>query len=606
MNHNFKVDLQGMIDLLSNHLYSGPQVFLRELLQNAVDAIRARQQFEPDHRGSVRIEVPGRRGKGPPTLAIVDDGIGLTEEEVHQFLATIGQTSKRGGAWERPEDFIGRFGIGLLSCFLVSGEIALVTRSIHADSPAIEWRGRPDGTYTVRTFASEIANGTTHVYLTARRGCEDEFEPDRVREMARHYGGLLPYPIVVVEGSSEWPVNLEEVPWRHHHATRDAEAQARLDFGRRLLDGDFLDVIPLHSEAGGVDGVAYVLKHSPGVSSKRTHRVYLKDMLLSEAAEGLLPDWAFFVKCIVNARDLRPTASREAFYEDEALVSAREALGQALRDYLFSLASTDPTRLRRLIGLHELSIKALAVEDDEAYRVFVDWLPFETSMGTMALGEYRRKYEVVQYIPNLDQFRQVARAAAAQSICVINGAYTYNEELLARLPEVFPGTRVEALDASALVQAFENLTLVEQEHVYGLLHAADLVLQPFHCVADAKKFLPEDLPVLYSTDPDAHFLRSIEQAHDVADPLWSSVLGNLEGRTSAAPYARLCFNARNALVRKIAGLKDQALLRRLVQMLYVQALLMGHHPLGSKEMALLNEGLTDLIERGVSLSEGGA
>ena len=319
--------------------------------------------------------------------------------------------------------------------------------------------------------------------------------------MARHFGGLLPYPIVVVEGSSEWAANLEEVPWRRRHATREAEAQARLDFGRRLLDGDFLDAIPLHSEAGGVDGVAYVLKHSPSLASKRTHRVYLKDMLLSEAAEGLLPDWAFFVKCVVNARDLRPTASREAFYEDEALASAREALGQALRDYLFSLASTDPFRLRRLVALHELSIKALAVEDDEAYRVFVDWLPFETSMGTMTLGDYREKHEVVRYVPNLDQFRQVARVAAAQSLCIINGGYTYNAELLARLPEVFPKTRVEAVDASALVQTFEDLTLDEHDHAYGLIRAADTVLQPFAARRRPRSSSPRIFPLATAPTP---------------------------------------------------------------------------------------------------------
>lgn len=81
-----------------------------------------------------------------------------------------------------------------------------------------------------------------------------------------------------------------------------------------------------------------------------------------------------------------------------------------------------------------------------------------------------------------------------------------------------------------------------------------------------------------------------------------SVLGNLSGSSSTDPYATLCFNFRNPLVRKIADLKDRALIRRSVEMLYVQALLLGHHPLSSKEMALLNSGLTGLIEWGISAS----
>ncbi len=139
-----------------------------------------------------------------------------------------------------------------------------------------------------------------------------------------------------------------------------------------------------------MDGVAFVLPYTPNLAAKRTHRVYLKNMLLSEEADNLLPDWAFFVKAVVNVNDLRPTASRESFYEDEKLDDARAALGDCLRDYLVDLSRRDPARLERLIALHHLAIKALAVEDDEFYRLFIDWLPFETSLGDMTLGEYRK------------------------------------------------------------------------------------------------------------------------------------------------------------------------------------------------------------------------
>jgi molecular chaperone HtpG len=604
VDHQFKINLRGIIDLLSNHLYSGPRVYLRELLQNGTDAIRARCQFEPGHRGTLRIELMGRQGGGPSRLAFVDDGIGLTEEEVHRFLATIGLSSKAGESWERPEDFIGRFGIGLLSCFIVSDEIAIVTRSIREGSPPIQWRGRPDGTYSVKILSGEIPPGT-QVYLTAKPGSEREFEPDRVRELAGHFGGLLPYPITIVEGEDQQVVNVEGVPWRRSYPSRKARTEALLDFGRETLGGHFLDALPLRSEAGQVEGVAFVLPYSPSLASKRAHRVYLKDMLLSESAEGLLPDWAFFVKCVLNARDLRPTASRESFVEDQTLAETREALGDCLRDYLVELASTEPERFGKLIALHALSIKSLAVEDDEALRMFADWLPFETSTGTMRLGDYRKDQDVIRYVPDLDQFRQLARVAAAQSICVINAAYTYDAELLARLPEVFPEVRVEVVDPSGLAQSFEDLDLDERELAYPLVRAADIALQPFRCGAEARKFLPEDLPALYSTDPAANFLRSIEQSRDVADELWSSVLGNLAGPASTEPYARLCFNFRNPLVRKIAGLKDRGLLRRSVEMLYIQALLLGHHPLGAKEMELLNSGLIGLIEWGIA-AEGKA
>ncbi len=128
MSERFKVNLRGIIELLSNHLYGSPDVFLRELLQNSADALVARGLVTPGHTGRIAIEwVP--RADGPPALQFRDDGVGLSEDEIHRFLATIGESSKRGDVFAASKDFIGRFGIGLLSCFMVSDEVQVITRS---------------------------------------------------------------------------------------------------------------------------------------------------------------------------------------------------------------------------------------------------------------------------------------------------------------------------------------------------------------------------------------------------------------------------------------------------------------------------------------------
>src|ERR1044072_2375266 len=93
MGYRFQVNLSGIIDLLSKHTYSSPQVFIRELLQNGADAIQARVYLEPDFKGEMHIELA--HDKDAPVLIFKDNGIGLNEEEIHLFLATIGQTSKR-------------------------------------------------------------------------------------------------------------------------------------------------------------------------------------------------------------------------------------------------------------------------------------------------------------------------------------------------------------------------------------------------------------------------------------------------------------------------------------------------------------------------------
>jgi molecular chaperone HtpG len=203
---------------------------------------------------------------------------------------------------------------------------------------------------------------------------------------------------------------------------------------------------------------------------------------------------------------------------------------------------------------------------------------------------------VVRYVRTRDQFRQVAGVASAQSICVINGGYTYDTELLEKLARLRPDQPIERIDPSDLAQNFAELTLAEERESRALARLAEEALAPCRCGVEIKKFEPKQLPTLYTTNEEAQFLRTIEQTQEVADELWSEVLGNLSEDPLASASAQLCLNYANPLVRKIAQLSEPALARRAVEMLYVQSLLLGHYPLKAAEMKLLNEGLLGLID----------
>ena len=111
----FKVDLRGIVDILSHHLYSSETVYLRELLQNARDAIEARNRIDIDgtYKGEIRITP----SFGNEPMIVRDNGIGLTEDNMRTLLATIGGSSKRKDFNAARRKFLGQFGIGLLSCF---------------------------------------------------------------------------------------------------------------------------------------------------------------------------------------------------------------------------------------------------------------------------------------------------------------------------------------------------------------------------------------------------------------------------------------------------------------------------------------------------------
>ena len=589
-DQNFQVNLGGVIRLLSDHLYSGPEVYVRELLQNAVDAITARQHLDGSHEGTIRVEVIGDATQ--PTIMVEDNGVGLTEEEVHQFLATIGQSSK-SGSFSR-DDFIGQFGIGLLSGFVVSDEITVITQSIKDGATAVEWKGHVDGTYSVRELESEFSVGT-RVYLRAKKGKGEFFAKDRVQELLKHYGNHLPHSIFLDCGDQKIKIN-ELAPWQQKFKSETERKEACLAYGRDVFEIDFLDAIPIQSHSGKVSGVAFVLPFAASQASKQSHRVYLKNMLLAESVEGLLPDWAFFVRCVINANDLRPNAARDSFYENDTLLTARKELGLALRNYLVRLAEFDRPRLEHLINLHYMPIKALAIEDDEFLRLFVDWLPFKTSLGDLTLGEYCKNNSTIRYVRTVDQFRQISSVASAQNMVVFNGGYAYDTELLERVADEFPDRKIERIDSTDLVQNFEELNLDENQEMFELIKLADLVLQKYKCGAESRKFEPVDLPTLYTSNDSATFMRSVDQSKEEADDLWGGILDNVTQGIGSNSYSQLVLNYNNKLIRKLASINDRELLSRIIEILYLQSLLLGHYPLDKGEREILGDGLLGLIE----------
>jgi molecular chaperone HtpG len=589
--YTFQVNLRGLVDLLSHHLYSSPRVYVRELLQNAIDAVTARRRLDPAAPARVRLTIDG------DGLRVDDPGIGLTPDDVHKFLATIGSSTKRdevAGIESARREFLGQFGIGLLACFVVADEIRVVSRSAADPSaPAVEWRATSDGAYTVKELPAGARDepGTT-VTLTPRPGAERWFTPERVTQLAGSFGALLPYDVIVDTGTTELTVNQVPPVWKRHFRTPDARLEALLAYGQQALGFTALDVIDLDVPAAGVHGVAYVLPVPASPLDRGGHRVYLKGMLLSESAERLLPDWAFFARCVVDTEAVRPTASREALYDDETLAAIRDALGDRIRDWLAELAAGDPARLARFLAVHQLGVKALACHDEALLRIMLPWLPFETTDGPVSLTEFARSHPMVHLARTVEEYRQVAAIASAQGLGVVNGGYTYDAELVERLPSIVPGTTVVPLAPDAVVAHLDMVDTAQELPLAGFLSAARARLSGMDCGVVLRAFHPVSVPALYLDSRGAQTERVRAQTEAEADPLWAEILSNLR---STAPRAQLVLNYLSPLVRRVAALPEPELVGTAVEALYGQALLMTHRPLRATETALLNRAFGDLL-----------
>ncbi|MFD3774944.1 HSP90 family protein [Streptomyces sp. NPDC058612] len=592
--HSFQVDLRGLVDLLSHHLYSSPRVYVRELLQNAVDAVTARNALDPD--AEVRIRLSASDGR----VTIEDSGIGLTSDEAHSLLATIGRSSKRGGEHgleAARREFLGQFGIGLLACFVVARQIRVVTRSARDPQAApVEWLATDDGSYTIRELprSARPEPGTT-VVLEARPGAAEWTAPAKVEQLARDYGSLLPYEITFDDGLGGEPRTVTDRPavWDRPFPTPVARRVALAGHCAELFGFTPLDTIDLDLPVAGVRGVAYVLPEPTSPAHRAGHRVHLKGMLLTDRADNLLPDWAFFVRAVLDTDTLRPTASRENLYDDETLSAVRDALGTRIRGWLAELAASDPERLAAFLRVHHLGVKSMARHDSELLALMLPWLPFETSDGSMSLAEFTAAHTEIHFTRTVEEFRQIAPIAAAHGLGVVNAGYTYDADLLALLPSVRPELKVSELDAGAVTERLDQVPTSAELALAPFLATARTRLEPLGCDVLLRAFQPVSVPALYLDDRQARQERDRTAALESADSLWSGILGALRG---SAPRARLVLNHNNPLVRRISTLPDGELTGTAVESLYGQALLMSQRPLRPADSTLLNRAFLGLLE----------
>ncbi|TDD22661.1 HSP90 family protein [Actinomadura sp. KC06] len=599
MRHSFNVDLRGIVDLLSRHLYSSPRVYVRELLQNAVDATTARVQADGASPG--RIVIEPRETTGDGTLRIHDSGIGLTEPQVHELLATIGGSSKRDALGLARHDFLGQFGIGLLSCFLVADEIEVVTRG-PGDAATVYWHGHADGHYTVSDGPAREEQGTT-VTLRARRDFEHWLGTSTVTELARHYGSLLPYEVRV----GEERVTAADLPWRARHSDPDERRDVLLRNGAALLGRRPFDVIDLAVPEAGLDGVAFVLPYESHPGEPEAHKVYLKRMLMGERVEKLLPAWAFFVRCVINADELRPTASREQLYEDDLLADTRTALGEQLRAWLVRLAATEPERLRAFLAVHYRGVMALALHDVGMLRIVDEWIEFETSEGRVTLNEFRHRHRTLHVTGGSDEFAQLAGIAAAQGLALVNGGYTYHLEILQRLRLLDADLDVRRLDQAELATRFDPLDPAAEFAAREFLGIARDAVAQHGCEPVLRTFSPAELPVLYLEGREARRAADLRNVLEEAGDVWAEFADDGDGQESgeteqAKPL--LVFNHRNPLIARLTSTANARLVRLSVEALYGYALLAGQRAVRPGDVASVNRAFLGLVEHAIHQEPG--
>lgn len=333
--HEFQAEVKQVLDIVINSLYTDKEVFIRELVSNASDALeklRHLQLTEKDiHDDDLPLEINIKTDEKENTITIEDHGIGMSEGELVENLGTIAHSGSKAfleavkDAGESGASLIGQFGVGFYSVFMVAKSVEVHTHNWRKDGKSLLWKSEGSGTYEIDTVKGERRGAKIIVHLK-----EDDKEfsnAERVKGILTHYSSFVQFPIKL-DGEQIntiqpiWMRSKNEITDEEYTEFYKFQADAfdepkyRLHFSSDApLEINALVFVPTENPERWGFG-----KTEPGVS------LYCKKILIDSRPEGLLPDWMRFLKGVVDSADLPLNISRETM-QDSALA---KKIGQVI------------------------------------------------------------------------------------------------------------------------------------------------------------------------------------------------------------------------------------------------------------------------------------
>jgi molecular chaperone HtpG len=368
-NFSFQAEVIQILDLVVHSLYSNKEIFLRELISNASDALD-RLRFETfshpemaDDESKPTIQVSFNEDAG--TITVADNGIGMSREEVIAHIGTVAKSGTReflqslSGDQREDSAMIGQFGVGFYSAFIVAERVVLTTRRAGLPTgEGVRWESDGKGEYTLETV-DRAASGTT-IVLQLRDGEDDLLNEYRLRTIIQKYSDHISLPIVLQEETAETepdtkpvsaqaPVNQASALWvRSKSEISDQEYK---DFYRHIT-GDFSDPLTwVHSKIEGRYEYSLLL-FIPGRSPhdlyipeyRRGVKLHVRRVFIMEETGQLLPSYVRFVRGVIDSSDLPLNISRELLQGSRVVDSIRSSAVKKILKLLADLAESDPEK----------------------------------------------------------------------------------------------------------------------------------------------------------------------------------------------------------------------------------------------------------------------
>jgi len=366
----FQTEVKQLLDLMVHSLYGNREIFLRELISNASDAedklrfeaLRNDSLYEKDPDLKIKVDF----NKDLKTITVLDNGIGMSRDEVIENLGTIAKSGTKQffdsltGDQTKDSQLIGKFGVGFYSCFIIAKKVEVTTRRAgEKRSQGVRWTSTGENDYSIETF--DRAKRGTKVVLYLRDDSDEFLNSYRLREIITKYSDHISFPIVMDKDKEddekdsktvEDTVNSATALWRRNK--KEVKDEEYNEFYKHISH-DFENPLSyIHNKVEGkleYTSLLYIPSQAPFDLWDREQRhgvkLYVRRIFIMDDAKQLLPPWLRFIKGVIDSDDLPLNVSREILQQNKAVDSIRSGCTKKIISLLKSIAKNDEEKYQK-------------------------------------------------------------------------------------------------------------------------------------------------------------------------------------------------------------------------------------------------------------------
>ncbi|HVJ48821.1 molecular chaperone HtpG [Desulfitobacterium sp.] len=398
----FQTEIRQLLDIVINSLYTDREIFLREIVSNASDAmekVRFHQLAGQEIKDKdLPLEIQISTNEEEHTLTFVDAGIGMTKEELTENLGTIAHSGSKAFIQNLAEagdkkdmNLIGQFGVGFYSAFMVAEKVTLYTRSYQLDAPSYKWESDGKGSYSIEE-AEDQARGT-RIILHLKKDAEEFAKPDTVKRIIKQYSSFVPYPVSV----NEEKVNTVQALWTKNK--KEITEEEYTEFYKFIANAYDEPLFRLHFSSDApinLNTLLFVPKNNiekfgfgrmePSIN------LYCKKVLIQEQAKDILPEWLRFVRGVVDSEELPLNISRETMQDSALVAKLNKVVTTRFLKFLEEQAKSEPEKYKEFWKEFGIFLKEGAANDFSHRDELLKLLRFESSKtegdDLLALEDY--------------------------------------------------------------------------------------------------------------------------------------------------------------------------------------------------------------------------